>query len=469
MSFFETLNEKFFNPFCCRNRVIYFECISELIEKSKEISVLYETDARNTLILYLQNCTYAIETENIGEEIAGGKTPQENASTILRYFRVCGWITPQEIGRNGDNIASVSAYCRRLIDAVHKIFDGDANGAITNHIFSMYEILKSSFNKDSGRSLRPYQNILLPLVENECDLKNEILILKDSIREIMRAVMKMADANSFGQFLMKDELLNRFFNDYFFIKKSGLIPSYISDIDRMLRKLRRSELYDRMIQEYTRIEHADKGRAREKIDRLFHELDSFINLEYEQEMSYIDRRINNYYNLYSTRMMMVLSENGNLEHELNRVLMYLQKLDGEKREEAVLRLSESHRLMSMGYIGRKSFERRKKRNPNQKNVGLVSEELSEEERKRLTDELLTETPDRYSMDNVEKHFDELLKGRDQLSVEECQVHTRDDATMIAASMIYSGTAGFPYEVEFWEGMVETEVARISNIRIKRKK
>ncbi len=469
MSFFETLNEKFFNPFCCRNRVIYFECISELIEKSKEISVLYETDARNTLILYLQNCTYAIETENIGEEIAGGKTPQENASTILRYFRVCGWITPQEIGRNGDNIASVSAYCRRLIDAVHKIFDGDANGAITNHIFSMYEILKSSFNKDSGRSLRPYQNILLPLVENECDLKNEILILKDSIREIMRAVMKMADANSFGQFLMKDELLNRFFNDYFFIKKSGLIPSYISDIDRMLRKLRRSELYDRMIQEYTRIEHADKGRAREKIDRLFHELDSFINLEYEQEMSYIDRRINNYYNLYSTRMMMVLSENGNLEHELNRVLMHLQKLDGEKREEAVLRLSESHRLMSMGYIGRKSFERRKKRNPNQKNVGLVSEELSEEERKRLTDELLTETPDRYSMDNVEKHFDELLKGRDQLSVEECQVHTRDDATMIAASMIYSGTAGFPYEVEFWEGMVETEVARISNIRIKRKK
>ena len=469
MSFFETLNEKFFNPFCCRNRVIYFECISELIEKSKEISVLYETDARNTLILYLQNCTYAIETENIGEEIAGGKTPQENASTILRYFRVCGWITPQEIGRNGDNIASVSAYCRRLIDAVHKIFDGDANGAITNHIFSMYEILKSSFNKDSGRSLRPYQNILLPLVETECDLKNEILILKDSIREIMRAVMKMADANSFGQFLMKDELLNRFFNDYFFIKKSGLIPSYISDIDRMLRKLRRSELYDRMIQEYTRIEHADKGRAREKIDRLFHELDSFINLEYEQEMSYIDRRINNYYNLYSTRMMMVLSENGNLEHELNRVLMHLQKLDGEKREEAVLRLSESHRLMSMGYIGRKSFERRKKRNPNQKNVGLVSEELSEEERKRLTDELLTETPDRYSMDNVEQHFDELLKGRDQLSVEECQVHTRDDATMIAASMIYSGTAGFPYEVEFWEGMVETEVARISNIRIKRKK
>lgn len=469
MSFFDTLNERFFNPFCCRNRSLYFACISQLIEKSKEIPVLYETDARDTLILYLQNCQYTIETENIGEEITSARSPQENASAILRYFRACGWITPQEIGRSGDNLASVTAYCRKLVDAIQRIFGGDANGAITNHIFSMYEILKSSFGKDSARAIRPYQNILVPLIENECDLKNELLILKDSIREIMRAVMKMADVNSFGQFLIKDELLNRFFNDYFFIKKSGLIPSYISNIDRMLQKLRRSELYDRMIREYIRISNVEELQAKEKIDRQFDELDSFINLEYEQEMGYIDRKINTYYNLYSTRMMMVLSDNTNLEHELNRLLLFLKELDGEDREAIIGRLAQSHRLMSVGFIGRKSFERRKKSNPNLKNVGLLQAELSAEERQRLTDELLTETPDRYSMDHVEQYFDRLMSGREKISVEECGAHTRDDATMIAASIIYSGTAGFPYEVEFKDGMIETEAARISNINIKRKK
>ena len=469
MSFFDTLNERFFNPFCCRNRSLYFACISQLIEKSKEIPVLYETDARDTLILYLQNCQYTIETENIGEEITSARSPQENASAILRYFRTCGWITPQEIGRSGDNLASVTAYCRKLVDAIQRIFGGDANGAITNHIFSMYEILKSSFGKDSARAIRPYQNILVPLIENECDLKNELLILKDSIREIMRAVMKMADVNSFGQFLIKDELLNRFFNDYFFIKKSGLIPSYISNIDRMLQKLRRSELYDRMIREYIRISNVEEFQAKEKIDRQFDELDSFINLEYEQEMGYIDRKINTYYNLYSTRMMMVLSDNTNLEHELNRLLLFLKELEGEDREEIIGRLAQSHRLMSVGFIGRKSFERRKKSNPNLKNAGLLQAELSAEERQRLTDELLTETPDRYSMDHVEQYFDRLMSGREKISVEECGAHTRDDATMIAASIIYSGTAGFPYEVEFKDGMIETEAARISNINIKRKK
>ena len=97
----------------------------------------------------------------------------------------------------------------------------------------------------------------------------------------------------------------------------------------MLQKLRRSELYDRMIREYIRISNVEEFQAKEKIDRQFDELDSFINLEYEQEMGYIDRKINTYYNLYSTRMMMVLSDNTNLEHELNRLLLFLKNWTGK--------------------------------------------------------------------------------------------------------------------------------------------
>lgn len=469
MTFFENISDKFFNPFCCRNREIYFECISLLIEKSKEIPVLYETDARNCLILYLQNCRYSLETENIGEEVGSSRTPQENASSILRYFRLCGWITPQEIGRSGDNIASVSAYCRKLVDAIHKIFHMDSNSAITNHIFSIYEILKSSFGKDSVRAIRPYSNILLPLIENECDLKNELLILKDSVQEIMRAVTKMADANSLGQFLLRDELLKRFFNDYFFIKKSGLIPSYIASIERLLRKLRESELYEQMIKEYTELKNTDAHQAKEKISRQFAELDSFISLEYEQEMSYIDKKINTYYNLYSVRMMMVLSNGTNLESLLNRFLLLLKELEEEEREVLLQQIGKSHQLLHVGYVGRKSFERRKKANPNTRNAGIPEDELSEEEKKRLTEELLTAAPDQYGMDRVKRFLDAKIPDKGEISVEEWGVRTREDAMTIAAGIIYSGSVGFPYEVIFEEGMTETEVAAISRIRIKRKK
>lgn len=472
MPFFQVVNEKFFNPFSCKNRELYFSCITELIEKSKEIPVLYEADAKTCLTIYLQNCQYSIEAEQVGEDgemVAGSRTPQENAAAILRYFRACGWITPKEVGRSGDNIASVAAYCRKLVDALHKIFDTDANSAITNHIFSMYEILKSSFSKDSGRTVRPYSNILVPLVEHECDLKNEILILKDSIREIMRVVIKMADVNSFGHFLMKDELLNRFFQDYFFIKKSGLIPSYIAGIDRSLQKLRKSEIYGQMIKEYTSLKRVEEAQAKEVIDRQFGELDSFINLEYERDIGYIDKKINTYYNLYAMRIAMVLGNGTNLENVLNQLLLLLKDAKKEERETILREISGAHRLMEFGYIGRKSIERRRRRRPNTAPPGIVEAELPEEEKERLTNELLSEQHDRYSMENVQNYFEKLPISEEGLPIEACGILTREDAMMAAASMIYSGTAGFPYEVEFSPGMVETEAATISCFRIKKTK
>lgn len=106
-------------------------------------------------------------------------------------------------------------------------------------------------------------------------------------------------------------------------------------------------------------------------------------------MGYIDKKINTYYNLYSVRMMMVLSNGTNLESLLNRFLLLLKELEEEEREVLLQQIGKSHQLLHVGYVGRKSFERRKKANPNTRNAGIPEDELSEEEKKRLTEELLT--------------------------------------------------------------------------------
>lgn len=82
-------------------------------------------------------------------------------------------------------------------------------------------------------------------------------------------------------------------------------------------------------------------------------------------------------------------------------------------------------------------------------------------------ELLTQQPDHYSMDRVQQYFDRLPITEEGMPIEACGIHEREDAMMAAASIIYSGTAGFPYEVEFGSGMVETEAASVSSFRIKR--
>ncbi len=55
---FEGISDRFSTPFACRNHDLYFDCITELIEKSKELPVLYEMDVRDCLIIYLQNCQW---------------------------------------------------------------------------------------------------------------------------------------------------------------------------------------------------------------------------------------------------------------------------------------------------------------------------------------------------------------------------------------------------------------------------
>lgn len=463
----------FFNPLCCKNKRLYYECILQLIEKSKAVPLLYETDAKDCIILYLRNCSYALEDEDGSdkgaENISSKKSETENASAILRYFRLCGWISEREIGRNGDNIASVTPYCRKMMDSIQRIFNRDTSGALTNHIFAIYDTLKSALDAEHGRTVRPYSNILVPLVDNVSDLKNELLILKDSIRTIMRIVIKMTEVNTFGQFLIKDQMMNLFFNDYFFIKKDGLIPGYLEEIEKMLRQVMKTDVYENMVHEYEKLKQVEEYQAREIIDGQFTEIQGFISYDYVKEMDYIDKKINSYYNLYSTRILMVLSNNTNMQTYLNDLLMLLKDMDTEERQIALTELSKSFQLSSYKYIGRKSIERRKKRRPNIKSGAIVMSSLSEDEKEKLTQELLHEYPDRYGVHQVAGYFDKLLGDKISITTSEQNIKTRDDAMMMAASIIYSGGDEFPYEVEFLDGMIETEVASVSNINIKRKR
>lgn len=464
--------EHFFNPLCCKNKRIYYECILQLIEKSKSVPLLYETDARDTLILYFRNCRYEVEEEdnrgNADENISNKKSETENAGAILRYFRHCGWISEREIGRNGDNIATVAPYCRKLFDAIERIFNRDNHAALTNHIFSIYDVLHSAFIVDHGRTHRPYSNILVPAVDSVSDLKNELLILKDSIRAIMRMVIRMTETNELGQFIIKDEMMEAFFNDYFFIKKGGLIPGYIEEIEKMLRKIIKTEVYENMIKEYQSLNNIEESKAREIVDSQLSEVRSFISYDYVKEMDFIDKKINNYYSLYSTRILMVLSNSVNMQIYLNDLLMTIKDLEADEKKAILEAVSKCFDLQSYKYVGRKSIERRKKRRPNTKSGAIVISSLSEEDKARLTRELLYEYPDRYGVKQTADYFDKLFIDRESIIPDETMIKSRDDAMMVAASIIYSGSGEFPYEVEFLDGMMETEVAAISKIRIKRK-
>lgn len=464
MNFFDYIhNEAFFRPLNLKYRRIYYDCIQILIDKAKELPVLYESDAKDSLTLYLRNAGIQDAKEDTDE--AGGELrPPE----ILSLFRECGWLMPREIGRSGEYVVNISTDCRRIMDFLRKISERKGEGMMSNRIFSMYEIMKSAFDEDSLRKERPYTNILVPLLDNETELKNELTDLKDSISNIMKAVVVFQDINSFGQYIMKDEMLDRFFHEYFFIKNNGLIPAQISFIRNRLRVLRQGEIFERMIAECSGRFQMSPEEAEEKIEHYFAELQYFLSVEYEENMELIDTRINNYYNLANTRIMLMAGNGIRLEAVLNDFLNAVSGLGEAEQDEAMERLCECTRIINQKYVGYRSFEKKKRLKNEGENIGLSNEELSEEEKLAQTEELFRKAPNRYSVEKVSGFMDIQMDGREKISIKEKQVRTKEEALMYTAAMLYAGNGEFPYQIQITDEEVAKEIADMSNVVISRK-
>ena len=459
LNFFEYIkNDAFFKPLTLKYKWIYYDCIQLLIEKSKELPVLYENDARDCVTIYLKSLD--ISLEDAGTSL--------QTFEIFNLFRECGWLLPRELGRNGEYVVNISTDCRRVMDFLRKMTEKNTEGMMSNRIFSMYEIIKSAMEKDSVRAERPYTNILVPLLENETELKNELIDLKNSIASIMKAVIVFQDINSFGQFIMKDEMLDKFFSEYFFIKNNGLIPTQIAFIRNKLRKMRREDMYEKMVEECAEKMQISSMEAKEIVERSFAELQYFLSAEYEEHMELIDHRINNYYNLANTRILLMTSNGVHLESMLNDFLNTISKCSKEEQEVALEKVADCSCITNQKYIGYKSFEKKKYQTDKGENIGLVFEELSEDEKQAQTEQLFEQAQNKFSVERVTGFLDAKFSVEKKFCMNEINVKSKEEILMYAAAMLYANNEEFTYEVELSEEAVQTEFADITNITIKRK-
>ena len=476
MNFFDYIkNDAFFKPLTLKYRRIYYDCIQILIDKTKELPVLYESDAKDSITVYLKNAGISETKKNMSDDInAVEEIEVEDSGTelqssgILSLFRECGWLLPREIGRNGEYVVNISIDCRRFMDFLRKMTEKSGEGMMSNRIFSMYEIIKSAFEEDSVRRERPYTNILVPLIDNETELKNELADLKDSISSIMKAVIIFQDINSFGQFIMKDEMLDRFFSEYFFVKNNGLIPAQISFIKAKLRILRQEETCEKMIKECSEKLQLNYEEARERVERYFAELQYFLSVEYEANMELIDSRINNYYNLANTRIMLMASNGVRLEAVINDFLNTVSKMPEEEQNVAMEKIADCTRITNQKYAGYKSFEKNKRIKNEGENIGLLTVELSEEEKRIQTEMLFNSSPNRYSIDRVSTFLDVQLGSENEMNIKEKSIQTKEEILMYAAAMLYAKNSEFPYDIQLSKETVKTEIADTTDMTVIKK-
>ena len=212
----------------------------------------------------------------------------------------------------------------------------------------------------------------------------------------------------------------------------------------------------------------DKQTAEDRVNRYFAELQHFLSVEYEENMELIDTRINNYYNLANTRILLMASSGEKMESVLHDFLNAIGQLPEAEQETASEKVGDALRITQQRYIGNRSFEKKRKVKNTGENIGLYKEELTEEDKEAKTEQLFRQAQNRYSVERTGDYLDAQLGMAESLVIGEKPILSREEVLMYAAAMAYAGNEEFPFEVELGDETVETETAEISGARIRRK-
>lgn len=464
MDVFEILkNEKFFNPLTGVNKRVYFECISELIEYSKTTTVLYETNVRDTLELYLSNKQYHVEND----DTEFGYDDRDSVK-IIRKFRECGWLSKPELGRNGEYITNITSNCRRIIDYLNRICNRRNDASISNRILSMYEILQGTYSENSVRKERPYSLVIVPLMDDETELKNEVLDLKDSISIIFGQVTEINEFSAMGSYILDNKFLEKFFTDYFYMKTNGLIPSILKGISDQLRRFKNDSLMDKAIDEYSKIMQINHDKAKDILTKIIDEMFYYITNEYPDSMELIDENINKYYRLLNMRTRFLTSNGLNIQSTIDTILTRIKESQNEEKAEIIDKLQECVSITSQRYISRKSYQKKKRQVFDTTSSEIVVDDLTDEEKAAITNELMENSINPYSIERTNSYFNVLFKENMMPFVKSKYIRTKEEALMFASAFIYSGENEFDYVVELEEGYEATAVADITNMIVRRK-
>ena len=464
MDVFETLrNEKFFSPLTGVNKRIYFKCITELIEYSKSTPVLYETNVRDTLELYLSNKQYHVENDDTDF----GYDDRDSVK-IIRKFRECGWLSKPELGRSGEYITNITSNCRRIVDFLNRISNRKNDAAISNRILSMYEILQSTYSENSARKDRPYSSVIVPLMDDEAELKNEVLDFKDSISIILSQITEINDLSSMGNYLLGDQFLEKFFNDYFYMKNNGLIPSILKGISDQLRRFKKDSLFEVAVNEYSERMQVDYEEAKDLLTKYIDEMHYYISIEYPENMETVDESINKYYRLANMRIRLVTSSGMNVQSSIDAILTRIKETNDDEKETILDVLQGCVDIGSQKYISRKSYQKKKRQVIDVGFTAIDIDDLTDEEKNRITEELMDNSINPYSIERTNDFFNLMFKESELPFIKSKYIKNKEEALMFASAFIYSGEEDFDYTVELNEGYEDTAIAAITNMVVRRK-
>ena len=417
---FRVFPGSFFSPLTGVNRTLMELALSVLYARSgygTSYTLTFE-DACAAVEDALEGRSYEAESDEDESELP--QTVHDTAVFILRRLRACGWLS-EEIGENYQRFLHFEDYAAEFLQALRRLSSGEAE-EYSGYIYTIYQLMRSVDPENGDLALERAES-------NTEDLFRQLTNLNTNIKKYIQRLLddrNRNDLHALMEMLLTDYQAKVVDRAYYNLTTRDNPEKYREAILGSIAGIEEDvQLLDRMARQ--RMER--KASSYEEALRKLEEQLGYIEESFRSItglMDEIDRKNHKYINSAIARITFLLEAHEDLEGKVNRVLKALieERLEPE-------RLFRLYRTAS--FDEESLYTMKKKRLRVKKSVAVEPE--PDEQALREFAELLAREQ-RFSRQNVELHFQDLLGGRKELRASELDLSEFEAFTFLVLGYLY---------------------------------
>lgn len=172
-------------------------------------------------------------------------------------------------------------------------------------------------------------------------------------------------------------------------------------------------------------------------------------------MELIDENINKYFRLANLRIKLVTSNGLNVEKSIDAVLTRIKEAKEEERESILAALHACVAISSQKYISRKSYLKKKRQIIDKATAEIHDSDITDEEKNRITNDLIENSINPYSLERTNSYFDHLFKDSDLPFIKSKYIKSREEFECLHRHLYIRDEDDFKFVVELDQGYEKT--------------
>ncbi len=461
ISFFELVNDKFFNPFTGENKEINFEILSLINSKMDDEMRQFP---REDVLSWIEDYLISTSSKLIDDEtgVDEGNDYKTTAANKIRYFVTCGWLIDENDNRTLKTTYQMDSNAIVILNAMEEVLRSDTRPIeYTGYVRNVYTLLKT-FQADKATEY------VEQIYKNTKELVDGLRGLNVKIKNYLKKLMSdktLTPREILDQLLVEyqDKVILKVFNNLRMKDNPNRYKgTIIEKIEALLEEKKLQELIDEYIQ--TKKNGIKSPERVQEAREFFKSSLEYVEMQFryiENNLNLLDKRNAKYATTAQSRLMFLMNESEDIDGKIIELLKNIAETNDRIDDDSPFD------LFDFGKIDEQSlYNPRTARRKAISTVEKEDEPIDQEELRKAHERLLKEA--KFNCSNINKFILEQLSNSNKIEAKDMTFKSFDDIIKLFLAGLYSGNEIMRYKITYTGSTFKWRDKVLTNFIVERK-